>query len=88
MEELGIKEYLSAYLDPNLNPKDLPTGVCFASGGTGFDPMTPKIVVYTLYTHKYFISLTYIYIYIYFSSILTSFLYSLIFYYALVKNKK
>ncbi|PON93932.1 Lipase [Trema orientale] len=43
VEELGIKEYLPAYLDPNLGPKDLPTGVCFASGGTGFDPMTPKI---------------------------------------------
>ncbi|KAF4360927.1 GDSL esterase/lipase EXL3 [Cannabis sativa] len=43
-EELGIKEYLPAYLDPNLSSDDLPTGVCFASGGSGYDPMTPKIV--------------------------------------------
>ncbi|XP_062098226.1 GDSL esterase/lipase EXL3-like [Humulus lupulus] len=43
-EELGIKEYVPAYLDPNLSPNDLPTGVCFASGGSGYDPMTPKIV--------------------------------------------
>ncbi|KAB2628273.1 T4O12.12 [Pyrus ussuriensis x Pyrus communis] len=42
--ELGIREYLPAYLDPNLRPQDLPTGVVFASGGTGFDPMTPQIV--------------------------------------------
>ncbi|CAN6582458.1 unnamed protein product [Malus baccata var. baccata] len=41
--ELGIREYLPAYLDPNLRPQDLPTGVVFASGGTGFDPMTPQI---------------------------------------------
>lgn len=45
VQELGIKELLPAYSDPNLQPQDLVTGVCFASGGTGFDPMTPKIVV-------------------------------------------
>ncbi|XP_054796783.1 GDSL esterase/lipase EXL3-like [Prosopis cineraria] len=43
-EELGIKEFLPAYLDPNLKPNDLPTGVCFASGASGYDPLTPKIV--------------------------------------------
>ncbi|KAK4275084.1 hypothetical protein QN277_018223 [Acacia crassicarpa] len=43
VEELGIKEYLPAYLDPNLKPTDLPTGVCFASGASGYDPLTPKI---------------------------------------------
>ncbi|XP_027354610.1 GDSL esterase/lipase EXL3-like [Abrus precatorius] len=43
VEELGIKELLPAYLDPNLKPSDLVTGVCFASGATGFDPLTPKI---------------------------------------------
>ncbi|KAI6673474.1 hypothetical protein NL676_001380 [Syzygium grande] len=39
-EALGIKELLPAYLDPNLQDKDLPTGVCFASGGSGLDPLT------------------------------------------------
>ncbi|KAF3446808.1 hypothetical protein FNV43_RR11988 [Rhamnella rubrinervis] len=43
VQELGIKEFLPAYSDPNLHPQDLITGVCFASGGTGYDPMTPKI---------------------------------------------
>ncbi|XP_028784677.1 GDSL esterase/lipase EXL3 [Neltuma alba] len=43
VEELGIKELLPAYLDPNLRPEDLPTGVNFASGGTGYDPLTPEL---------------------------------------------
>ncbi|KAG9442749.1 hypothetical protein H6P81_018603 [Aristolochia fimbriata] len=41
---LGIKELLPAYLDPSLSAEDLLTGVSFASGGTGYDPLTPKIV--------------------------------------------
>ncbi|GAU12256.1 hypothetical protein TSUD_02230 [Trifolium subterraneum] len=45
VEELGIKEYLPAYLDPNLQPSDLPTGVNFASGGAGYDPLTSKLGV-------------------------------------------
>ncbi|KAL6995879.1 hypothetical protein U1Q18_006013 [Sarracenia purpurea var. burkii] len=43
-EELGIKELLPAYLDPNLHPEDLPSGVNFASGGSGYDPLTPSLV--------------------------------------------
>ncbi|XP_050888330.1 GDSL esterase/lipase EXL1 isoform X5 [Lathyrus oleraceus] len=43
VEELGIKEYLPAYLDPNLQPCELLTGVNFASGGAGYDPMTSKL---------------------------------------------
>ncbi|KAL5780734.1 hypothetical protein ACOSQ2_011471 [Xanthoceras sorbifolium] len=43
-EELGIKEVVQAYLDPTLSPGDLLTGVSFASGGTGYDPLTPKLV--------------------------------------------
>ncbi|XP_027333157.1 GDSL esterase/lipase EXL3-like [Abrus precatorius] len=43
VEELGIKEYLPAYLDPNLKSSDLLTGVCFASGASGYDPLTPEI---------------------------------------------
>ncbi|KAJ8772642.1 hypothetical protein K2173_027819 [Erythroxylum novogranatense] len=46
-EELGVKELLPAYRDPNLRPEDLLTGVCFASGGSGYDPLTPKITMVT-----------------------------------------
>ncbi|RDX91590.1 GDSL esterase/lipase EXL1, partial [Mucuna pruriens] len=42
VEELGIKEFLPAYLDPNLQPSELATGVCFASGGAGYDPLTSQ----------------------------------------------
>lgn len=44
-QELGVKDLLPAYLDPNLKTEDLLTGVSFASGGSGYDPLTPKIVV-------------------------------------------
>ncbi|KAK9946902.1 hypothetical protein M0R45_012342 [Rubus argutus] len=44
VEELGIKEFLPPYADPSLKPEDLSTGVCFASGGTGYDPQTPELV--------------------------------------------
>ncbi|KAG6704778.1 hypothetical protein I3842_07G149700 [Carya illinoinensis] len=43
-EELGVKDIVPAYLDPLLLPQDLITGVTFASGGAGYDPLTPKIV--------------------------------------------
>ncbi|KAJ9542075.1 hypothetical protein OSB04_028581 [Centaurea solstitialis] len=42
-EALGVKEYLPPSLDPSLQAKDLLSGVSFASGGTGFDPLTDKI---------------------------------------------
>lgn len=45
VEELGIKELLPAYLDPNLQIQDLSTGVNFASGGAGFDPLTSELAV-------------------------------------------
>ncbi|KAI8549464.1 hypothetical protein RHMOL_Rhmol06G0026600 [Rhododendron molle] len=44
-EELGIKELVPAYLDPNLQAADLLTGVSFASGGAGFDPQTAQTAV-------------------------------------------
>ncbi|KAL7155512.1 hypothetical protein ABFS83_03G079400 [Erythranthe nasuta] len=42
-EELGIKELLPAYFDPTLKAEDLLTGVNFASGGAGFDPLTSNL---------------------------------------------
>uniref|UniRef100_A0A1J3GNQ7 GDSL esterase/lipase EXL3 n=1 Tax=Noccaea caerulescens TaxID=107243 RepID=A0A1J3GNQ7_NOCCA len=43
-EEVGLKSAVPAYLDPDLKPQDLLTGVSFASGGSGYDPLTPKLV--------------------------------------------
>ncbi|KAJ4702163.1 GDSL esterase/lipase [Melia azedarach] len=43
-EELGIKELVPAYVSETLSPSDLLTGVCFASGGAGYDPLTSKLV--------------------------------------------
>ncbi|XP_043713075.1 GDSL esterase/lipase EXL1-like [Telopea speciosissima] len=43
VEGMGIKELLPAYLDPNLTLQDLVTGVNFASGGGGYDPLTSTI---------------------------------------------
>ncbi|XP_075639928.1 GDSL esterase/lipase At1g73610-like [Castanea sativa] len=37
---LGIKDTVPAYLKPNLQSKDLLTGVGFAAGGSGIDPLT------------------------------------------------
>jgi len=45
VEEFAIKQYMPAYLHPNLGPEDLLTGVSFASGGSGYDPLTSKITV-------------------------------------------
>jgi hypothetical protein len=38
-----VKDTLPAYLNPSLTPQDLPTGVCFASGGSGFDDLTANM---------------------------------------------
>ncbi|KAM3411544.1 hypothetical protein ACQJBY_003297 [Aegilops geniculata] len=40
---LGLKQLLPAYLSPNLSRHDLLTGVSFASGGTGYDPLTAQL---------------------------------------------
>lgn len=53
MEELGIKELLPAYLDPALQAKDLITGVNFASGGAGYDPLTSKIAVHFSFLYSF-----------------------------------
>lgn len=42
-DEFSIKQYIPAYLDPNLRPEDLLTGVSFASGGCGYDSLTSEI---------------------------------------------
>ncbi len=51
VESLGIKELMPAYLDPHLQPQDLPTGVSFASGGSGYDPLTSKLAVHEHLCH-------------------------------------
>jgi len=43
--KFGVKKLLPAYLDPNLQLQDLLTGVSFASGGSGYDPLTSKSAV-------------------------------------------
>ncbi|KAI3797003.1 hypothetical protein L1987_39692 [Smallanthus sonchifolius] len=40
---LGVKDYLPPSLDPLIKDNDLQTGVSFASGGSGFDPLTTTI---------------------------------------------
>jgi len=44
-EKLGLAKTLPAYMNPYLKPQDLLKGVTFASGGTGYDPLTAKIMV-------------------------------------------
>ncbi|PON89370.1 Lipase [Trema orientale] len=43
-EIFNVKKLLPAYLDPNLQLQDLLTGVSFASGGAGYDPLTAEVV--------------------------------------------
>ncbi|TVU10707.1 hypothetical protein EJB05_44251 [Eragrostis curvula] len=40
---LGVKELLPPYLGDNIQLDDLLTGVAFASGGSGYDPLTSKL---------------------------------------------
>lgn len=44
-EKLGVKKFLPAYLDPNLELQDLLTGVSFASGANGYDPLSAKLAL-------------------------------------------
>ncbi|RDX77053.1 GDSL esterase/lipase EXL3, partial [Mucuna pruriens] len=43
--KFGVKQLLPPYLDPKLQRQDLLTGVSFASGGTGYDPLTSKLAL-------------------------------------------
>ncbi|CAI0392816.1 unnamed protein product [Linum tenue] len=45
---LGLKELVPAYLDPTLTLQDLATGVSFASGGSGYDPLTARQELYRI----------------------------------------
>ena len=42
-------------MDPNLQPQDLITGVCFGFGGFGYDPLTPKLAVHAQYFCSFFL---------------------------------
>ncbi|XP_027916018.1 GDSL esterase/lipase EXL3-like [Vigna unguiculata] len=42
--KFGVKKFLPPYLDPSLQLQDLLTGVSFASGGAGYDPLTAELV--------------------------------------------
>ncbi|KAF0917951.1 hypothetical protein E2562_021667 [Oryza meyeriana var. granulata] len=44
VQGLRVKQLLPPYLGVELSPEDLLTGVSFASGATGYDPLTPVIV--------------------------------------------
>ncbi|KAL3723706.1 hypothetical protein ACJRO7_035815 [Eucalyptus globulus] len=44
-ETLGVKKFLPAYLDPNLELQDLLTGVSFVSGANGYDPLPAKLAL-------------------------------------------
>ncbi|KAL2317413.1 hypothetical protein Fmac_031289 [Flemingia macrophylla] len=41
--QLNLKDIVPPYLDPNLSPEELLTGVSFASGGSGIDELTSTI---------------------------------------------
>ncbi|MCL7031105.1 hypothetical protein MKW94_012243, partial [Papaver nudicaule] len=44
-QALGIADIIPAYLDPSLPPNDLLTGVSFASGAAGYDPLTSQLAM-------------------------------------------
>ncbi|KAJ0781615.1 putative SGNH hydrolase superfamily [Helianthus annuus] len=51
--KINVKEYVPPYLDPFIEDEDLITGVSFASGATGLDPLTSTINVSLLYMHAF-----------------------------------
>ncbi|KAL4311324.1 hypothetical protein GQ457_01G025680 [Hibiscus cannabinus] len=59
-EELGIKKTVPAYLNLILTPQDLKTGVTFASGGAGYDPLTSKLAVHSFFFFFFFKSLSFL----------------------------
>ena len=51
---MGIKELLPPFLSPDLQLKDLLTGVAFACGGSGYDPLTSTFTVIIIYVYILF----------------------------------
>ena len=51
---MGIKELLPPFLSPDLQLKDLLTGVAFACGGSGYDPLTSTLAVIIIYVYILF----------------------------------
>lgn len=56
---IGLKEFVPPYLDPILSLEELMTGVSFASGGSGLDPLTAQISV-SLSQMNFFIIVIYL----------------------------
>lgn len=50
---LGLKQYVPPFLDPNLPQSELPTGVCFASAGSGYDDRTASVSHVISVTQQY-----------------------------------
>ncbi|KAL1825727.1 hypothetical protein ACET3Z_012505 [Daucus carota] len=56
-DALGLKQYVPPFLDPNVPQSELPTGVCFASAGSGYDDRTAsmsRVISVTQQYQKYF----------------------------------
>ena len=51
VSRLGIKEFLPPYVGDDLDITDLLTGVAFASGGSGYDPLTSIPSVKSIHMH-------------------------------------
>ncbi|KAK1375723.1 GDSL esterase/lipase [Heracleum sosnowskyi] len=52
-DALGLKQVVPPFLDPNLPPSELSTGVCFASAGAGYDEITGATHVIIPVTKQY-----------------------------------
>ncbi|CAL9782151.1 unnamed protein product [Musa acuminata subsp. burmannicoides] len=50
--QLGVKEYVPAYLGTHLDAQELLTGTSFASGGCGYDPLTSQLLVALSLRHQ------------------------------------
>ncbi|URD83053.1 GDSL-like Lipase/Acylhydrolase [Musa troglodytarum] len=50
--QLGVKEYVPAYLGTHLDAQELLTGISFASGGCGYDPLTSQLLIAVSLRHQ------------------------------------